>query len=244
MINFSGISKDSLAGKILRFPLRLIPKDVPVFILQGPLRGYRWITGSGVFGYLLGSYEHEKQNIFFSLISPGFVVFDVGAHVGFYSLLAAKAAGKTGRIYSFEPSPRNQTYLKRHTELNGLGDRIKVFDVAVSDREGSASFSAGPSSFTGGLSENGDFAVRTTSLDSLFEKKEILSPSLIKMDVEGAEYLALQGMEKILKEFHPIILLATHGEEIKKKCLEFLSGIGYSAEALSGSGDEYLVRPI
>ncbi len=79
---------------------------------------------------------------------------------------------------------------------------------------------------------------------ALFEKKEILSPSLIKMDVEGAEYLALQGMEKILKEFHPIILLATHGEEIKKKCLEFLSGIGYSAEALSGSGDEYLVRPI
>ena len=60
-MNLSSISSNSFLGKILRFPLKFIPKNLAIFILQGKLRGKKWIVGSGNHGCWLGSYEYEKQ---------------------------------------------------------------------------------------------------------------------------------------------------------------------------------------
>ena len=77
--NFSGISNRTILGKILRVPLHLIPKEMTVPILQGPLRGKLWIAGSSNHGCWLGSYEYEKQKVFIKRVKPGDVVFDIGA---------------------------------------------------------------------------------------------------------------------------------------------------------------------
>ena len=88
-MNVSAIANRSVAGRLLRLPLALIPAVLPMPVLQGPLRGYWWITGSSNHGCWLGSYEYDKQRLFARMIRAGDVVFDIGANVGFYTLLAA-----------------------------------------------------------------------------------------------------------------------------------------------------------
>ena len=100
-MNFSGVSNKSIVGKALRFPLRLIPCGAQMTILQGPLRGKRWIAGSSDHGCWLGSYEYPKQRAFSAAISHGDVVYDLGANVGFYSLLASVLVGTKGQVFSF-----------------------------------------------------------------------------------------------------------------------------------------------
>ena len=89
LMSFSAISSNSLLGAALRYPLRWIPDDLVVPVLQGPLRGKKWIVGSSSHGCWLGGYEYEKQRRFAQAINPGGVVYDIGAHVGFYMLLAS-----------------------------------------------------------------------------------------------------------------------------------------------------------
>ncbi len=93
MINFSGISNSKLAGRAMRLPLQLIPDSAVVRILQGPLRGKRWIAGSSNHGCWLGSYEAAKQRKIIEFVRPGMVCWDVGANVGFYTLLFAELVG-------------------------------------------------------------------------------------------------------------------------------------------------------
>lgn len=245
MINFSGINADGLAGSLLRRIAKIFPKNIPLPILQGPLRGWRWILGSGVLGYWLGSYELEKQKLFVSFIRPGDVIYDVGGQAGFYALLASKLAGPTGKVFAFEPFPKNIGNIKRHISLNNIKN-TEVLEVAVSDKTGVVNFSTGASSSVGSISETGDLRVKTESLDNLLLAGEILPPKVIKMDIEGAEFLALGGAKTILEKYKPIILLATHSAELKNKCMELLGSYGYKFSAVSGGvelSDEIIAAP-
>lgn len=118
MINFSAISNRSITGKILRFFLWFITQKTTVRILQGPLKNKKWIKGSGVNGYWLGSYESDEQKVFIENLKKGDIVFDIGANVGFYSLLAAEVIGFKGKVFSFEPLPENFKHIKKHIEIN------------------------------------------------------------------------------------------------------------------------------
>ena len=108
----------SLIGKALRLPLRMIPSGTQMPILRGPMRGKRWIVGSTNHGCWLGIYERSKLKVFSAAIQRGYVVYDLGANVGFYSLLASVLVGSDGQVFSFEPAPRNLGLLRRHLELN------------------------------------------------------------------------------------------------------------------------------
>lgn len=134
MINFSAISNKSLIGKILRLCLLLIPGNATVKILQGPLKGKKWFKNSGVNGYWLGTYELEKQKFFEKTVKKGNVIYDIGANVGFYTLLAAELIGEEGKIFAFEPLPRNIFYLKKHIKINKFNN-IVVIEAAVSDKK-------------------------------------------------------------------------------------------------------------
>ena len=103
MINFSAISDSTFVGMALRLPLRLIPRRAVVRILQGPLRGKRWIVGSSDHGCWLGSYEAAKLKKITELVRPGMVCWDVGANAGLYTLLFAELVGRAGRVFAFEP---------------------------------------------------------------------------------------------------------------------------------------------
>ena len=102
----NGNGADTLMQRLLRYPLRLIPRETVVPIIRGPLRGRKWIVGSFLHRCWLGSYEIEFQKALAKEIKRGGVFYDVGANVGFYSLLASKLIFP-GRIYAFEPMTAN-----------------------------------------------------------------------------------------------------------------------------------------
>ena len=89
-IDCSRISSRSYLGRVVRFPLKVIPGTAVLPILQGPLRGARWVVGSGTHGCWLGTYELRKLELFAGTIQEGMTVFDIGAHAGYYSLIASR----------------------------------------------------------------------------------------------------------------------------------------------------------
>ena len=246
LANLSGISNETLIGKLLRSPLRLIPRSAVVPILQGPLRGKKWIAGSSTNGCWLGSYEFEKQNALRRELKPGSVVYDIGANVGFYSLLASAIVGETGHVYSFEPSSVNLQDLKKHIRLNGVKN-CTIIEAAVSSVDGQASFDSSGHRSMGHLAESGGVAVRTVTLDRLFQAGELRPPNVLKIDIEGAERDCLLGAAGVIQKFRPVIFLATHGNDAHSSCIEFLRKMGYSLAPLFEqpieSADELIARP-
>jgi len=231
-MNFSGIRRETLLGRVLRFPFRWIPRDAQVRILQGPLRGKKWIAGSSNHGCWLGSYEYDKQKAFSAAVRPGSVIFDLGANVGFYTLLASVLTGRDGRVFSFEPLPENLALLRRHLALNAVENCV-VYEAAVGASSGTALFAPGESSTTGHLASGHPdasgkgIAVRVVMLDELTGSGELPPPDLIKCDVEGGELQALQGAALTLAAAAPTLFLATHGAEVHQRCCGFLRGLGY-----------------
>jgi len=216
----------ALAGRCLRLPLKCLPAGMVLPILSGRLRGKRWIVSSGVHGYWLGIYEARTQRWFQRMVKHGFVVIDVGAHVGFYSLLASELVGQGGRVIALEPLPENLRALRAHLEMNHVTN-VAVLEMAVSDECQTAPFVAGENSSMGQLCSDGAMVVETVTLDYLFLNGLVPKPDCIKMDVEGEETAVLKGAQTLLAEAHPIIFLAAHGSSKKQECCDFLANLGY-----------------
>lgn len=97
---------EEIVRPLLRHAIARIPSGKVVPILRGPLRGWKWVTGALRHSCWVGGYEPERQLEFARLVRRGDVVLDIGANVGFYTLLAARLAGPHGRVLAFEPLPR------------------------------------------------------------------------------------------------------------------------------------------
>ena len=246
MLNSAALSNKTIMGRLLRFPLRLLPPEMKVPILQGLLRGKKWIAGSSNHGCWIGVYEYEKRRLFEKTIRWGSIVFDVGAHVGFYTLLASELVGPNGKVFAFEPLPRNIFYLKEHLRLNHVFN-VEIIKAAVTDHQGSVCFNEGPHSTMGHIAAHGNHCVKAISIDGLVKEGKVPSPDYVKVDVEGAELSVLGGAKSTLSAATPTIFLATHGDVIQKKCRDFLQSLDYELEAING-GDigrakEILARP-
>jgi FkbM family methyltransferase len=226
-MNFSAVSERTRLGRALRLPLKLIPREMILPVMQGPMRGKKWIARSMNHGCWLGSYEYTMQMAFQSTLKPGQVIFDLGANVGFYTLLASTLVGPTGKVYSFEPVPRNLHYLRRHLTLN-LIDNCQVLEVAVGRHDGVSHFNFTHDHQAGHLTDAASGTeVRVVSLDQLVMSGELPPPDVIKCDIEGAEYDALHGASAILNQFRPVIFLSTHSRQLLRQCWDYLTGIGY-----------------
>jgi FkbM family methyltransferase len=236
VINFSAISNRKLAGRALRLPLRLIPREAEVRILQGPLRGKRWIAGSFNHGCWLGSYEAAKQRKVIELVSPGMVCWDVGANVGYYTLLFAELVGGRGRVFAFEPFPRNVDLLRRHVGINGYRN-VRIFPWALGDFDGEVPLDPGPDPSMGRIAAAGPLKTPCAKADTLLAAGEVEAPDVIKIDVQGAEAEVLRGARRAM-ERHPLILLATHGVKAHRECLDLLTAAGYEVRALDGGPPE------
>ena len=230
-MNSAGIRIGLVTEKLGQAMLRLVPRTARVRVLSGPLFGKKWIAGASTNSCWLGWYEMEKQSAFLSLIRPGDVVYDVGANVGFYSLLASVLVGPKGRVFSFEPLPRNLELLRRHIGENAITN-CEIVASAVSDRKGTARFDSQGDPHMTRLRAQGAMTVKLTSIDYLLGSGEIAPPHVIKCDIEGAEFEALIGARDALERYRPKILLATHGSAVHKRCCDFLIAIGYSVCSL------------
>ena len=231
--------------RALRLPLELIPPNMRIPVLLGPLHGAQWIVGSANHVCWIGVYEYRKQLALRRALRQGSTMYDVGAHVGFHTLLASRTVGPAGHVCAFEPLPRNLHYLYQHLQMNGATN-VQVIEAAVAERPGEEAFFE-HGSYMGGLGRGGGLNVKTVAIDSLVEQGTIPAPEYIKIDVEGAEIRALQGMRKTLQTYRPTIFLATHSAELHRQSLEFLRALGYAVSPLTGPDvsqtDELVAHP-
>jgi FkbM family methyltransferase len=218
------------AGTLLR--LVGVTDRTALPILSGPLKSARWTVASSVVKCWLGCYEREKLNKMRRILTPGGVVYDVGAQAGYHALLAARCVGPTGHVYAFEPLPRNQQFLERNIALNRTSN-IELVRAAVSDHDGLAAFDPGPGFMAGHLAGRGAFQVACVSLDEWFGQGGRRPPTLLKIDAEGAEAAVLRGAASLLMAYHPVVLLDTHDflggacAGIHDRCVGMLEELGY-----------------
>jgi len=148
-----------------------------------------------------------QWGLFKRSVRLGNVVLDIGAHIGWYTLQAARAAGPAGRVYAFEPDPQNYSTLLKNVHTNGLEGRVVLVPKAVWDRPGRAVFfidgtSAGARSTSSlvamPLTMQEEIRVECVSVDDFLATSGSVKVDVVKMDVEGAELRVLKGMERTL----------------------------------------------
>lgn len=164
------------------------------------------IPASNMEFFVFQEYEQETAQEFLTVLQEGDVVVDVGAHVGFYTLLGASRIGERGHVYAFEPAPGNFEILNRNISINNLKN-ITTIKKAVTDKSSVAQLylydSVGNSLFTSStVPDSKTIRVETTSLDCFFQQNEAAVPRIrvIKIDVEGAEIAVLEGMRAIIEK--------------------------------------------
>lgn len=164
----------------------------------------------GQYVYLTGVYEPPTSRVIAALLHSGDTFIDVGANSGYFTLLASRRIGPTGRVFSFEPVPSMRKRLMENISLNAMSN-VSIHDVAVSNTVGVLPLFEGPEGHKGISSlrhidnSAATIEVKTAPLDSL--RETLSTVKLVKIDVEGAEQLVLEGMANILKEDHPYVVI-------------------------------------
>jgi len=210
-------------------------------VAAGALEGYRLsLDLQSEKDYWLGTYELELQTAIGDWVHPGWVAYDVGANIGYISLLLAKAVGETGKLFAFEALPTNVERLEKNLTLNHLATEVQVIHGAVGVVPTPVRFLIGPSGAMGkaagsaGRSEgHGDsIEVSGYSLDDFVFEQGNPPPQVIKMDIEGGEVLALPGMRRVLTEYRPLIFLELHGHEAAQIAWDTLTSSGYQISTM------------
>lgn len=189
--------------------------------------------------YWLGNYETDLQEAIRELVKPGMVAYDLGSNIGYISLLMAKYVGPQGKVFAFEPLPENQKRLRNNLDLNP-DLNVELIPLAVGDSSGKKQFLVHSSGGMGKLrGANGrdvqytkSIDVECTALDDFVFKKGKPKPSIIKIDIEGGEGLALRGMSKLIPEVKPLFIIELHGQEAAELCWRALTKAGYTINKL------------
>lgn len=218
---------------------RMLPR-IAYPVLWGPLQGARFILGSlagegGGARVYFNKIEPEQTSAFTRTIRTGMVFFDIGANVGYYTILGSRLVGPQGKVFAFEPVMRNLAYLYRHASIN-KSRNITIIPAACSDTLSLAAFSPGTNHATGHLARDTEsrdsVPVPAITVDEVVQKLGF-SPDVIKIDVEGAELSVLRGAQTTLRRTKPQIFLSTHSGPLRTSCLGYLQGHGYSCKVLS-----------
>ena len=190
---------------------------------------------------------HEKiiTNLIKKEIHSGDVVLDIGAHIGYYTLQFANLVGSTGKVYAFEPEPKNFELLKKNVQIN-KHDNVVLIQKIVSDKDGIVEFfiskfdSIGNKLFKSNEAGS-SIKIESTTLDEYFKdlKKKI---DFIKMDIQGGEGKAILGMKNLLKENKNLKIIQEWWPDALKQNntnpedhLKFLQHIGYKIYELEKS---------
>lgn len=153
----------------------------------------------------LDNYEPETTRLVRRLLRPGMTFVDLGAHVGYYTLIAARQVANSGHVYAFEPAPQAADVLKRNIAANRYERTVTIVLKAVSDDVGRRQFvlprvhQSMSSFYVGNTAAASFIQVETTSLDAFFTSLGWPQVDLVKMDVEGAEKAALYGMAEMIR---------------------------------------------
>lgn len=208
-----------LVGAVIR-PLVHRHFELHGYPLAGALTGCRMV-GKVPGAYRDGSYEPEVSQTVMLIVQPGWICVDVGAHLGYFTMLLAKLVGEHGRVIAFEAHPDNAAQTRSNVGMNGYEARVRVENMAVSDgAHHSVKLYPGRdhSSFewnivghdVQGNPVQHELDIPATSLDAYFPPG--LRVDFVKMDVEGAEAQALCGMRRLLRQSRPFVVVEFHSE--------------------------------
>jgi FkbM family methyltransferase len=160
-----------------------------------------------------GLYELDTARVIRRLLRPGDTFIDGGANIGYFTLIAAKAVGPSGRVHAFEPQPDNRRRLAEHVAMNGFADIVTIHPVALSDSPGEVELHTyeNPAANHGQSTlfalpgaPTRKVSVATVRLDDYLPS---VVPRLIKLDIEGAEPPAITGMSKLLRAHRPAVIV-------------------------------------
>ena len=183
--------------------------------------------------WISGRVEEPVQTALRRVLRSGDVFFDVGASVGFFTLLGARLVGPRGTVVAFEPHPATVQELRQNVDANAL-DNVLVLPQAVSSRRGDAVLElrhGARSSLADAPVATGRVAhVATTSIDDFVAIHPVLVPAVVKIDVEGHEVDVLRGMRGTLSQHNPFIICEMHGKN--EAFSRMLTEVGYSAEVV------------
>ena len=202
------------------------------------------LTGHAPF--FLGVPYEKTLTLLVTGLHPGDTFIDVGANVGYFTVLAARRVGDTGRVYAFEPHPDARARLAANLARNGVAHRVEICSDALSDVDGGAVelFVPGHESSLSTLRPataavpaskfTRSIPVRTTTFDAWL-RTHPCDPALIKLDVEGAEDLVFRGMENTLRSHPPrrIVCETTEGSAADG----MLRAYGYRVQSIEAPSD-------
>jgi FkbM family methyltransferase len=196
------------------------------------------------------SFEQAESTLVKSVLKSGDIALDVGANLGYYTMLFVSLVGDKGHVYSFEPMPKLFDSLKQSTKRNGFDDRVAAFNAALSDEIGQVPLIFAPGSDNWGgaalwagrevLPHHTTIAVTTGPL-SFFSKLDRIE--FVKIDVQGAEPLVIRGCSDVLAASKPLILSEVHPAMLRTVSDQSVEGyfrqlesIGYEAHSLTRDG--------
>jgi FkbM family methyltransferase len=177
------------------------------------------------------------------LIQPGDVVYDLGANIGLYTRFIAQCF-KASRIYAFEPVMENRRLFTRNVEIGGCSHLVRLMPFAVGDQDGKAEFQIDDMSSASGTLDavtSGESCqgrkqyglpplketIDVCKLDTIVHSSDLQPPDVIKIDIEGAEAMAVRGAKETLLKYRPRLIIELHGPQVAREVLQELWGVGY-----------------
>ena len=191
--------------------------------------------------YIGGCIEPNEFAFLNSILKPGKVMLDVGANDGLFSVFAACRVGRQGHVYAFEPSTREFSRLEANIKVNRLHN-VTAIHKAVLDAAGHFVLKISEyghegqntlGDFVHDVKQGGIQTVEGCRLDDFVRSQKISRLDLMKIDVEGAEYKVLQGGQRVIREFKPVILLELLDKALRcqgssaAQVTQFLLDLGY-----------------
>lgn len=263
-IIFSTLKKSTIYPKLKKIADKFLKKDrfIPtwVTITGGILEGRQiFVYETGVWKDMIsGEYDRFFIDYLQKLDLNGKVVYDIGAHFGYSSMCLAALVGESGTVIAFEPNSYNKKRFEHFLSKNeDLAKVIKIHEIAVSDKNGEEDLNFNDNLDDG--SSSGSFIdgshtfyekdfyednlgyrkekIRTISLDSVIDLGVTGIPSLIKIDIEGAEHLALNGAKEVLSTQRPILLIEIHSIFNMFEVGQILNSYDYEVELLKEEND-------
>jgi FkbM family methyltransferase len=188
--------------------------------------------------FLFGVHEPVATKVYLEHLSPGDHVMDVGSNLGYYLLLASQRVGSAGRLLGFEPAPGVYDVLERNVRRSGQRN-IEVFPWAIGSKSGSLEFYESEIPNWGSLFQDSrllqtrTIAVPAKTVDEIVRDCSGFHPRALRMDVEGAELMVLEGAREVLQEFKPCLFIEFHnfalGWDAVRAALLGLRDLGYSS---------------
>jgi FkbM family methyltransferase len=188
-----------------------------------------------------GEVESEVGEALARHTTPGVVVYDLGANMGYFALSMARRVGPDGRVFAFEPDPEMADRLERNMRLNGIVN-VTLVRAAVWNEEGWVTFNRSDPSISPdrglgrvvpGYDQQGDsISVPAVTLDGFSASATL--PGLIKCDVEGAEVEVFEGARTLLERARPVIICEMHALENGTRLINHFQSLGYACSWLDG----------